>query len=368
MALQTGDSRLQLLASGSGLDATLIRADGAARGKEAVRRFLTESSIPAFGADRPFSCGRMAIHTFHPSPHHRLPQFFSNFDHFHDRKSQAHPRARQEEAQQSPAHQRRKTRTPRRPPGGRRAGGVQHRAHDRPQHRRRHLQGPGAQHRTGPQGHVRGHRLREKRLPALLGRAARPGRNQGRAHRPRRAQGQEGWRQRRRRGRRRTQGRRPQGQTHLQGHPHALPRGQRGARAGHQRPHRHEGPAREHEHVAGGPLPRVHAVQRPERHLAQDRGPQGARAPAQDPARPGHPRRHGRHHPHGLRGPAGALPGARPGPAAGAVARHRGNDAREESPRVHVRAARPDRPHGARLPDRRGGQGGVRRRWRRSST
>ncbi len=69
------------------------------------------------------------------------------------------------------------------------------------------------------------------------------------------------------------------------------------------------------------PLPRAHAVQRPERHLAQDRIAEGARAPAQNPARTRHPRGHGRHHPHRRRRPARALFRARPRPARRAMAR-----------------------------------------------
>ncbi len=96
----------------------------------------------------------------------------------------------EKEAEQPAAHQRRKTRTPRRPAGRRRARRIHHRARQRPQHRRRHLQGPRQEHRTRPEGDVRGHRLREKRVPPLLGRAAGPGKPRHRTHRARSAQGQ----------------------------------------------------------------------------------------------------------------------------------------------------------------------------------
>ena len=71
-------------------------------------------------------------------------------------------------------HQRRDARNARRRAGRRQAGGIQHRAHDRGAPRRQHLQGQRPQPRRRPEGRVRGHRLREKRVPALLGHRAQP--------------------------------------------------------------------------------------------------------------------------------------------------------------------------------------------------
>ena len=152
-------------------------------------------------------------------------------------------------------------------------------------------------------------------------------------------------------------------ETHQQGHPHALPGRQRGHGAGHQGPHRHERPPRHHQPLARGPFPGPHALQRPERHQQENRRPQGARPPPQDPPRTGTPRGHGRHH---------ADRRGRPAPPASSCATSRscsnsGTPSRKAArpaprARLPLRGTRPHRPHGARLPHRRGGQGGLRRR------
>ena len=72
--------------------------------------------------------------------------------------------------------------------------------------------------------------------------------------------------------------------------PRLYPPGQRDHRAGHQRAHRHQGPARHHQPRAARPLPGAAAQLRPERHLPQDREPAGAPAPEEDPARTDHSR------------------------------------------------------------------------------
>ena len=148
-------------------------------------------------------------------------------------------------------HQRRVARNARRRARRRQARGIQHRAHHRGTPGRQHLQRQGPQPRRRPQSRVRGHRLREERLPALLGHRAEPVRQ--------------------RRGNRRA--RRPPArpaQDHAEGHPAPLSAGQRNHRAGHQGPDRHQRPARHHQPRAAGPLPRAAAELRSERHLAQD--------------------------------------------------------------------------------------------------
>ena len=82
-----------------------------------------------------------------------------------------------------------------------------------------------------------------------------------------------------------------------------------------------------------GPLSRPHALLRPVRHLAQDRGPQGTPAPAPHPDRARPARRHGRDHPHRGRRPEGALLRARPPRAARTMA--------AASPATWRRPARP---------------------------
>ena len=116
----------------------------------------------------------------------------------------------------------------------------------------------------GPQGDVRGHRLREERFPPILG--CDPGRA----------------RQRHGRGRRGTEPRKKGQKNHRQGCSQHLPRGLRSPRAGKKGPDRHQGPAHHDQHQPGRALPRADALQRPVRHLAQDRGSQGARPAAQD--------------------------------------------------------------------------------------
>ena len=71
---------------------------------------------------------------------------------------------------------------------------------------------------------------------------------------------------------------------HGEGHPEHLSRRQRSDCAGDQGPDRNKGPAHHHEPQLRRPLSRAHALQRSQRHLAQDRGSEGARAAAQDSA------------------------------------------------------------------------------------
>ena len=112
----------------------------------------------------------------------------------------------------------------------------------RPQHRRQHLQGPREEHRARPQGHVRRHRLREKRLPPFLGRPARRARQRRRGNRAD--------------GKRKTAKKRITAKDipeHLSGR-------LRSHRAGDQRPDRHQGPAHHHQPQPRRTLPRAHAV------------------------------------------------------------------------------------------------------------
>ena len=83
-----------------------------------------------------------------------------------------------------------------------------------------------------------------------------------------------------------------------QGYSERLSRRLGSDRAGHERPDRHQRPARFHQPQLRRPLSRAHALQRTQRHFAQDRSPERARAPAQNSPRARHPGRHRRHHPH----------------------------------------------------------------------
>ena len=139
---------------------------------------------------------------------------------------------------------------------------------------------------------------------------------------------------------------------HLEGHPGHLSGRLGDHRPGHQGPHRHQGPARHHQHLARRPLPRAHALHRPVRHLAQDRGSQGARPPAQDPPEALRPGRHGHHHAH--RRPGHPRPPLRPRPrhAARTMGRDRGPPRRQPRARLRLPGTRPHRAHRARLPHR----------------
>ena len=99
---------------------------------------------------------------------------------------------------------------------------------------------------------------------------------------------------------------------HGQGYSEHLSRRLRSDRAGDERPDRHERPARHDQSQFRRALSGAHAVQRSQRHLAQDRRSEGTRASAQDPARTRYSRRHGRHHPHRRRRAARPLFRARP--------------------------------------------------------
>ena len=111
---------------------------------------------------------------------------------------------------------------------------------------------------------------------------------------------------------------------HLQGHSRDLSDRLGDRHPGFQGAHRHQGPARHHQHLAGRPLSRPHALHRAVRHFPQDRRSQGARPPAQDRPEALGPGRHGHHHAH--RRPGHPRPPFRPRPrhAARTMGRDRG--------------------------------------------
>ena len=78
-------------------------------------------------------------------------------------------------------------------------------------------------------------------------------------------------------------------------------------RPGDERADRHKGPARHDQSEFCRALSRAHAVQRSQRHLAQDRRPEGTRAAAQNSARTRYSRWDWRNHSHRRRRPARAL-------------------------------------------------------------